>query len=99
MANYTKTVRQYADWNCFKMKELNKALVKLRSAVEERSLLSELHLKRIKMSIFGIVLFLCIFGMAFWLLLFLLGFIVPYWITLGVFEKMRPKRIFEESEQ
>ncbi|MFN5846206.1 MAG: hypothetical protein ACK46O_10900 [Flavobacteriia bacterium] len=41
MANYTKTVRQYADWNCFKMKELNKALVKLRSAVEERSLLSE----------------------------------------------------------
>jgi hypothetical protein len=51
------------------------------------------------MSIFGIVLFLCIFGMAFWLLLFLLGFIVPYWITLGVFEKMRPKRIFEEAEE
>ncbi|NBY41348.1 MAG: hypothetical protein EBQ66_10805 [Flavobacteriia bacterium] len=33
-------------------------------------------------STFGIVLFLLIFGMAFWLLLFLLGFVVPYWITL-----------------
>jgi hypothetical protein len=50
------------------------------------------------MSVFGIVLFLLIAGMAFWLLLFLLGFIVPYWITLGVFEKLRPKRIFEEKE-
>lgn len=49
------------------------------------------------MSIFGIVLFLLIGGMAFWMLLFLLGFVLPYWITLGVFEKMRPKRIFEEE--
>ncbi|MBI3239158.1 MAG: hypothetical protein HYZ43_10010, partial [Flavobacteriia bacterium] len=36
------------------------------------------------MSVFGIVLFLLIGGMAFWMLLFLLGFIVPYWIHLGV---------------
>ncbi len=50
------------------------------------------------MSVFGIVLFLLIAGMAFWMLLFLLGFILPYWITLGVFEKLRPKRIFEENE-
>jgi hypothetical protein len=50
------------------------------------------------MSVFGIVLFLMIAGMAFWLLLFLLTFIVPYWITLGIFEKLRPKRIFEEKE-
>jgi len=49
------------------------------------------------MSVFGIVLFLLIGGMAFWMLVFLLGFILPYWITLGVFEKMRPKRIFEEE--
>ncbi|MEJ6776510.1 MAG: hypothetical protein QNK85_04215 [Crocinitomicaceae bacterium] len=50
------------------------------------------------MSILGIVIFLLIGGMAFWMLLFLLGFIVPYWITLGVFEKMQPKRIYEEEE-
>ena len=56
------------------------------------------YLKFKEMSVFGIVLFLLIAGMAFWLLLFLLGFIVPYWITLGVFEKLRPKRIFEDKE-
>jgi hypothetical protein len=50
------------------------------------------------MSSFGIVLFFLILGMAFWLLFFLLGFIVPYWITLGVFEQLRPKRIFEDEE-
>lgn len=51
------------------------------------------------MSIFGIVMFLLIGGMAFWLLLFLMGFIVPFWITLGVFEKLRPKRIYEDTEE
>jgi len=51
------------------------------------------------MSIFGIVIFLLVGGMAFWLLLFLLGFIVPYWITLSVFEKMRPKKIYDEEEK
>ncbi|MFM7467046.1 MAG: hypothetical protein ACKO2O_03980 [Crocinitomicaceae bacterium] len=51
------------------------------------------------MSTFGIVLFFLIAGMAFWLLFFLLGFIVPYWITLGVFEQLRPKRIFEEKNE
>jgi uncharacterized membrane protein YedE/YeeE len=50
------------------------------------------------MSIFGIVLFLLIGGMAFWMLLFLLGFVVPFWISLGVAEKMRPKRVFEKDE-
>lgn len=50
------------------------------------------------MSTFGIVLFLLIGGMAFWMLLFLLGFILPYWLTLGLFEQLRPKRIFEEKE-
>jgi hypothetical protein len=28
-----------------------------------------------------------------------MAFILPYWITLGVFEQMRPKRIFEEEEK
>jgi hypothetical protein len=50
------------------------------------------------MSIFGIVMFLLIGGMAFWMLLFLMGFVLPFWITLGVFEKMRPKRIYEDPE-
>jgi hypothetical protein len=51
------------------------------------------------MSVFGIVIFLLIGGIAFWMLLFLLGFILPYWIMLGVFEKMRPKRIYDEIEE
>lgn len=49
------------------------------------------------MSTFGIVLFLLIGGMAFWMLVFLMGFILPFWITLGVFEKMRPNRIYEDE--
>ena len=51
------------------------------------------------MSTFGIVMFLLIGGMAFWMLFFLLGFILPYWLTLGLFEQLRPKRIFEEKEE
>ena len=51
------------------------------------------------MSVFGIVLFLIFGGMAFWLLLFTLGFIVPLWITLGIREKLRPKRIFEDNDE
>lgn len=55
------------------------------------------HIKHEDMGAFGIVTFLLIGGMAFWMLLFLLGFVVPFWITLGVFEKLQPKRI-QESE-
>jgi hypothetical protein len=51
------------------------------------------------MSTFGIVMFLLIGGMAFWMLLFLMGFILPFWITLGLFEALRPKRIFEDKEE
>lgn len=50
------------------------------------------------MSIFGIVLFLLIGGMAFWMLIFLLSFIVPFWISLGISQKMRPKRVFEKDD-
>jgi hypothetical protein len=51
------------------------------------------------MSAFGLVLFLFIGGMAFWLLVFLMGFVLPYWITLGALEKLRPKRILEDEEE
>lgn len=51
------------------------------------------------MSIFGIVMFLILGGMAFWLLLFLLGFAVPFWITLGAIDQIRPKRVFDEEEE
>ncbi len=51
------------------------------------------------MSGLGITIFLLIGGMAFWVLLFLLGFILPFWISLGVFDKIRPKRVFEDSEK
>jgi len=37
--------------------------------------------------------------MAFWLLLFLLGFAVPFWITLGAIDQIRPKRVFEDEEE
>jgi hypothetical protein len=47
----------------------------------------------------GMTIFFLIGGMAFWLLFFLLGFIVPFWISLGVFAKIRPKRIFDEEEE
>lgn len=51
------------------------------------------------MSVFGIVLFLLIGGMAFWMLLFLMGFVLPFWITLGVGNAMRPKRVFEKDDE
>ena len=47
-------------------------------------------------SVFGIVIFLLIGGMAFWSLVFLMGFILPYWITLGLFEQLKPKRILDD---
>ena len=50
------------------------------------------------MSIFGIVLFLLLGGMAFWLLVFLMAFVVPYWVTLGAIEQLRPKKVFDEEK-
>lgn len=50
------------------------------------------------MSVFGIVTFLLIGGMGFWLLFFLLLFILPYWIGIGLVAQLRPKRIFEDEE-
>ena len=50
-------------------------------------------------SVFGIVIFLLIGGMAFWMLLFLMGFILPFWITMGVFEQLKPKRVLDDPEE
>lgn len=51
------------------------------------------------MNSFGFVTFLLIGGMAFWVLFFLLGFVLPYWISLGVFEWLRPKKVFDEEDK
>ena len=50
-------------------------------------------------SVFGIVIFLLVAGMAFWMLLFLMGFILPFWITMGVFEQLKPKRVLDDPEE
>lgn len=50
------------------------------------------------MSFFGLAAFLLFGGMALWMLVFLMGFVLPYWITLGLFQQMKPKRIFEDSD-
>ncbi len=41
----------------------------------------------------GIATFIIIGLMAFWCLAFALGFAVPYWLTLGALEMLRPKRL------
>ena len=51
------------------------------------------------MNSLGFVTFLLIGGMAFWVLFFLLGFVLPYWISLGVFEWLRPKKVFDEEDK
>ncbi len=45
----------------------------------------------------GIALFLVVGLMAFWCLTFVLGFAVPYWLTIGAVEMLRPKRLTEEE--
>lgn len=47
----------------------------------------------------GFAIFLLIGLMAFWSLAFLLGFAVPYWITLGALQMLRPKRLRDESDE
>ncbi|MDG1347917.1 MAG: hypothetical protein P8P77_09885 [Crocinitomicaceae bacterium] len=51
------------------------------------------------MSFLGLAAFLLFGGMAFWMLVFLMGFVLPYWITLGVFQQLKPKRIFEDDDE
>lgn len=51
------------------------------------------------MSFLGFAIFLLVGGMAMWCLVFLMGFVLPYWITLGVVQQMKPKRIFEDNDE
>jgi hypothetical protein len=46
----------------------------------------------------GLALFLIIGLMAFWVLAFLLGFVLPFWITIGVVDMLKPKRLEESAE-
>ena len=46
----------------------------------------------------GFALFLIIGLMATWVLLFLMGFVLPYWLTLGAMQMLRPKRLRESTD-
>jgi cytochrome c biogenesis protein CcdA len=50
------------------------------------------------MAALGVVAFLLIGGMAFWMLLFLLGFAVPYWATLGLFESLKSRKVSDKED-
>jgi len=41
----------------------------------------------------GIAFFLIVGLMAFWLLTFLMGFAIPYWVTIGTMQMLRSKRL------
>lgn len=45
----------------------------------------------------GLAFFLCVGLMAFWLLVFLMGFMVPYWLTIGALHMLRPKRLVDNN--
>ena len=49
------------------------------------------------MASLGLALFLVIGLMAFWVLVFLMGFIIPYWVTIGAMQMLRPKRLLEKK--
>lgn len=46
---------------------------------------------------FGIAIFFFILFLAFWVLIFLATVAVPYWVTLGAFDLLRPKKVLEED--
>lgn len=46
----------------------------------------------------GIALFFFILFLCFWVLIFLASVAVPYWITLGAFDMLRPKKVLDEDE-
>ncbi len=47
----------------------------------------------------GTALFIIIGLMAFWLLAFLMGFVLPYWASLGAMQMLRPKRLTDEEAE
>lgn len=46
---------------------------------------------------FGIAIFFFILFLAFWVLIFLATVAIPYWVTLGAFDLLRPKKVLEED--
>lgn len=46
---------------------------------------------------FGIAFFFFMLFLAFWVLIFLATVAIPYWVTLGAFDMMRPKKVLEED--
>jgi len=51
------------------------------------------------MASLGLALFLVVGLMAFWILVFLMGFILPYWVTLGAMQMLRPKRLIDNNDK
>jgi len=51
------------------------------------------------MASLGLALFLVVGLMAFWILFFLMGFIIPYWVTLGAMQMLRPKRLVDNNDK
>lgn len=51
------------------------------------------------MASLGLALFLVVGLMAFWILVFLMGFIIPYWVTLGAMQMLRPKRLVDNNDK
>ena len=47
----------------------------------------------------GFALFLLVGLMAFWTLAFVLGFAVPFWLTIGAMDMLRPKRLLDSEDE
>ncbi len=47
----------------------------------------------------GLVMFMIIFTMGFWLLIFLLTFVVPYWIGGVIWENFKLKKDAKKASQ
>ncbi|MBI3135860.1 MAG: hypothetical protein HYZ14_14375 [Bacteroidetes bacterium] len=51
------------------------------------------------MASLGLAFFLVVGLMAFWILAFLMGFMVPYWLTIGALHMLRPKRLVDNNNK
>ena len=43
------------------------------------------------METLGVLFFVLVLGMGFWILIFLMTIVIPYWITLLIVEKFNPE--------
>lgn len=51
------------------------------------------------MASLGLAFFLVVGLMAFWLLVFLMGFMIPFWVTIGAMQMLRPKRLMDQNKE